>query len=568
MSTGTSAAPSHSAPIATDLGYPVVTSDDVIPGIAADLLHTFYGKNPAMDARISQILEEEQGFFAPLRDGVTPTFLLGFPAQGKTTSFKQAARWVADKLGLDLLIDPPDSMLAELTDKHLVFMTFEMSGEMTNTGTVGLPTVRKEEVNGQTIEYTAYIPERRLFMASMCPGYSVVCYDDALNAAPHIQNVLLSLMLEKRFRQVDLGRHTYVGLTGNLGAMDNTHTSAMSSALMTRGKAYVVEDRLDRWVERTQKQFNSAVGDGGVSKFLELNPDLFHKPARGKSRFQPYPAPRTWSKFSAVMENIALGLKSKFEAGTMTDAFFDKQMMRVFHEAGSLVGQEAAGKFRAWSRAMQSEALPLAMKAIDEGRFDEGMTQRFLGKMAQPASLEAVEFAHQYAISVAEHAAARVAKVLPATQDGQTPEVSAEVRTVYQRMTRALLSAPVALSPHNVNMAVDHFMVRMASMDGRVITKDQMAVKPYFTPAQYGHMKAIYAAFKQEGAEQMRPRGSDKPENWLQSIVAPSLTGTQMVSSIMGNNEKLFNQVADMSQRAEASQEESESVDQAPTPGA
>lgn len=505
--------------IKTDL--PQIPLEVMIESIKLDMLQKFLGRHPHLDPKIEAMIAEiNDGVFFKQRK-IKSTMLMGFPGHGKTTAFKVAAQQIADGLGMRFLLNPPES--EKIGPNDFLFSSVEMSGEVSLSGVVGLPVVRKTDDDG--LAYTGHAPNLRLAMSQEA-GLSVVLFDDALNAAPPIQNILLAFAEEGRFRGLDLGEHTYVGLTGNLGAADGTYTSKPSAALRTRLKVCYVEDSVDNWIARSQMTHTSPAGDGGISAFLKHNPDLFHVPSpRGDAA---YPCPRSWDSVASVGERVGATLHQiRLKNGSVSEATLERQLRQLHAESSAFIGPEAATRLRAWVRSMQDDAMPLAMEFIERGEFSPNQAQIFERRYGQGKSPEQMEFGLQYAYSLADLAASKVADSLP--KEGPAL-VSKEAALVYERFAKGLLETSPPLSDTLVASTLAHFVMRLSALDARLASRSKtVSARPLFLePDQKAHQIAIAKPM----AASARGRSEVMPgTTFYKAVIVPELSGAVAVST-------------------------------------
>lgn len=525
----------------TDL--PEMPLERVADGIILDMLHKFRGGSPERDKKIeAAIAERNDGVFVPRRF-VKGTMLMGPGGQGKTTAFKVAAKWVADRLGMRLLVNPPDSVDVGAND--LLLVSSEMSGEVHNTGTTGLPMIRRLSIQAQEeiaaeqgtglpggapsshgVEYTSYAPDRRLVQAKSA-GAAIVLFDDALNASPNIQNILLSLAEEGRYRGLDLGSRTYVGLTGNLGALDGSNVHRASAPLRTRLKVLLVMDSVEQWTHRAQMSSKTVIGDGGISEFLRQNPELFYAPKpRG---YGSYPVSRTWDGFLAELEESALVLHSLRERGTLTDALLDKYLVRIRDSAVSFVGKEAADRFRSFVQANQTDAVPLARDLLKgRGEFTKQRAAEFAQRLGAGKTIEERNFASQFALALAEMSAAEVVGTLPKV--GELSGMPAGAVEAYNVFAKSLLDGCAPKIPDNiVARALSHLVVRLSAMDSRIAEVSPKATRPQFLSAeQKAHLQTLARACldTQRGKEQVMPG-----QSFYRVVVVPEISGMNNVQT-------------------------------------
>lgn len=550
--------------VKTDL--PQIPLEVMIETIKMDMLQKFYGRNPDLDSKIEAMIAEiNDGFFFKQRK-VKSTMLMGFPGHGKTTAFKVAAQQIAEGLGMRFLLNPAED--EKVGPNDFLFNSVEMSGEVSLSGVVGLPLVRKAETEGD-VSYTGHAPTLRLALCKEA-GLSVVLFDDALNASPSIQNILLAFAEEGRFRGLDLGEHTYVGLTGNLGAADGTYTSKPSAALRTRLKVCYVEDDVDNWVARSQIKHKSVAGDGGVSAFLKQNPDLFHAPnPRGDAA---YPCPRSWEAVASVGERIGATLHHiRLKHGAVSEQVLDHQLRMMHTEVSAFVGPEAATKLRAWVRSMQNDAMPLAQIFLEKGSFTKEQAAIFEQRYGQGKSAEQMEFGLQYAYALAELAAAKAVDSLP--KEGSTPPVTADAQEAYDRFAKGLLEVKPWLSDTIVASALAHFVTRLSVLDERLAARGKsVTARPMFmTPEQKQHLLAIAKpmAVTERGRSEVM-----KGTSFYKAVIVPEISGVvsivtdAMDASLASLDEEGLTKVAATSSRKSKARPQAEEPghDDAPAP--
>ena len=221
--------------IAKNLDLVEIDTEIAINEIKLDILRTFYTENPANDFEKERnekvkkaYLEWTGSDYEHDNMKILSILLLGSPGQGKTTAFKEAAKQVAAGLNLTYVENPSDDF--KITRDCFMFVSQEFSAENSKVDLGGIPS--KVEEDG--IEYMTKLVNKRLAKAKSAGG-SLLLLDDFPNASANIQNIGLSVTDEKRFQGLNLDG-VYIGLTGNLGAVDGTHTAQLSTALRGRCK--------------------------------------------------------------------------------------------------------------------------------------------------------------------------------------------------------------------------------------------------------------------------------------------------------------------------------------------
>ncbi len=426
-------------PIFTETGYPAINTDDAIDLIVRDMLHCFHGRSDGLDSRIEKVYQEEYGvpFMSPSK--VLPSYLHGSPGHGKTTTFKEAAKRIAKLLSMDLQINPGDTYTPGVND--LVFVSMELSGQVSAVDFGGIPTKMEEiDEDGNKYPYMTKLPSKRLAMLAHAPA-AMLLLDDFANASPAIQNVALSVLDEGRFQGLDLG-NTLVGVTGNLGSLDRTHTSRSSSALDTRCRNFYVEDEMPKFIDRIERMFKDNLGDCGLVGFMRSNEDSFAvKPAEKG----PYPCPRSWTNFAHDLRSFVY-VNSKKMGGNKETVMLS--VSKLITLASSIVGQEHGEKFGAYYKALMSGAEPLAKEYMDEGKITKDSEKLFLERYEQGHSAANQDFGTQFAIALANHTVRKI---------NEDPEKNLE------EAVKNYSSGLFRLANNVVALSATHFINRLAN---------------------------------------------------------------------------------------------------------
>jgi len=425
--------------------FATASTEDVIHNIYSDMLLCFYdtsGKDVELNKKLGDAWSKENGgveFLPSLAEqGTTAIYLHGGPGQGKTTSFKVAAKMVGEATGLNVLINP--GLEEEITKDNLLFISHELSGINSAIDFGGIPS--KKNVNGS--EYMGKLPNYHFATLSHAKA-SVLLLDDFANASPAIQNVALSISEEGRFQELNLG-HTYVGITGNMGASDGTHSSKLSRALLSRCRNYQVEDTIDAFCDRLIKKYSDPLSDAGLLGFLRNNEDLFNPEFNNKDRGS-FPCSRTWDKLAMELRKFIHINKSKYASETGgLGATSDLQ-----REATSLVGHVAAKKLSAYYNGLLSNAIPLAEEILKDGEFKSASAKLFKSKVSDGFSSEAQEFTYQFSSALADATSAMLSK----TKDEKE---QARIITNYSNGL-----ALVTSNPSSIMFSISHFMGRLTA---------------------------------------------------------------------------------------------------------
>lgn len=317
-------------------------------------------------------------------------FLMGPPGQGKTTTFKVAGAEVAEALGLNFIINPDDNY--KPSENDFLFVSLECSGENSAITFGGMPAkVEETGPNGEKIVYMTKVPSKRMAVLSHVAG-GVLLLDDFSNAAPNVQNVALSLTDEKRFQGLSF-KHTLIGLTGNLGSVDGTHTTKNSSALSSRVKLVMVKDELKNFIARTQNKFkNDDIGDAGVNAFLNRNPECFAEMPDTK-KGGGFPCPRTWDHFMSETRSFIQrsGGRGKGERVALE---------KIKDYAKIILGSETGLKVASYYHSLVQGADPVAQQAIVFNKFDK---KGFEEKYGTGKSAPQQDFGYQLAVAASDY---------------------------------------------------------------------------------------------------------------------------------------------------------------------
>lgn len=374
------------------------TTDQIVERLVLDMLQCFHtaGARPALDDKIESSWWQCRGVqFLPR--SVTPTYLRGYPGQGKTTSYRVAAEQVARMLGMAFVVNPEDSYVP--TGHELLLIVQELSGQVSSVDFGGIPNVQEFEApNGQAQPFMTKLSNKRL-VSLQHAGAAVLLLDDFPNASPNIQNVALSILTENRFQGLDLG-NTLVGATGNLGTTDGTHISATSNAIVTRVANFLVVDTVDHWVDRTRNEFSDQVGDCGISGFLKRYPDLFHVPKRSRDGV-PYPCPRSWSLFLPKLREVLFSYQQLAARDAAAPFPFDE----LEFEAAGFLGLEVANKLASYFLSNMQLSDPLARELVANGGWSTDALARFKREYSQGYAASSQQFGYQFMTALADYAA-------------------------------------------------------------------------------------------------------------------------------------------------------------------
>lgn len=443
--------------IAKTMGLQEMTTDHAIDLAKHDILLSLYrskdnlsAEDKVINKNIEKTYKDWYGHdfeYDPTHKNLS-MFLMGPPGQGKTTSFKVAASEVCEALGLNFVMNPDDAYVAGKND--FVFVSLECSGENSTITFGGLPAkITEKGPNGDDITYMTKIANKRMALLSQVAG-GLLLLDDFSNAAPNVQNVALSLTDEKRFQGLNLD-HTYVGLTGNLGALDGTHTSKISSALGGRCIMFFTRDSVENFQARAHKKHKDDIGDAGVIPFLQRNPELFAEMPDGKKN-GGYPSPRTWDHFIGECRSFVRRYGGRGRGEKQAHEY-------IKNYASIILGAEVGQRFSAYHYSLVQGADPIAQKAVLHGKFDkEEINAKYGGGKSSPQQ----DFGYQLAVASADY----TVQLIKNAKGGTMEEKLKEPITRFGKVV-------LMLNPSEFAYAIDYFKQKLAvQIDEFCINKD------------------------------------------------------------------------------------------------
>lgn len=392
--------------IPANQGLMQIDTHEAMEEIAIAILRSAYHytspENPTLSADQLALNEKIKKSYSEFTNGATwvddqrkvlSTLLLGAPGQGKTTAFKQAAKKVAKSLGLRYLENPKDE--TNVTKNDFVFTSLEFSAENSKMELGGIPA--KSTIHGR--EVMTRLKQWRLESLSVA-GAGLLLLDDFPNASPNIQNLGLSLTDEKRYQGLNLS-NVYIGLTGNMGALDGTHTTRLSTALRGRCEIYYTQDKVANFIQRGKAEYADELGDVGVLSFLGRFEQKFS--ALPQSRESGgFVSPRTWENFIIEARRIVQDNGGR-GAGEL------KGLGRIMRKAGSLLGLEVGSDFGTFLHSMMTSAEPLARDIIVNGVTDQARLEK---AYKDGFSADSQQFGYQFSVALADYASIAIAKIV------------------------------------------------------------------------------------------------------------------------------------------------------------
>ena len=324
-----------------------------------------------------------------------PLFLSGPPGQGKTASYLSAAKIVCAALEFNLVEHVSDSYIPKLNDFLMVIQ--ECAGANSDVTFGGLP--KSEEIilpSGEKRSVLKSVLNYRFTVFDLTAG-GIFLLDDAANAPAVIQNILLPIAQFGSFRGLKINNALF-GFTGNLGALDGTHTSEQSSALTTRVFPIFTTDTLTDFLSRTHDNYNDMLGTVGYTSYLSMKGERNFAALPRMGAKSGFKCSRTHEDFikqirSFVYRNGGLGNEEK--------ALSDIQAAAV-GSFGEKEGTEIYSYYDSYTRG----AAPLARKFIIEKQSDK--KEEFDAKYKGGSDPSSMSFAYQFASACTDYAVAQI----------------------------------------------------------------------------------------------------------------------------------------------------------------
>lgn len=387
--------------------------------VLEELCQSHYGsRDDALNKKIEALWFKLRG--TPMMERSTTAMAFrGFPGQGKTTAYHVACDHFAKACGLNFVVDPSDDDIKELLNTNtlkdsFLFIKHEMAGEMSNASFGGIPS--KETVDG--MDYMTKLPPLKLAVLKDASA-GMLLLDDFNNAGASVQNIALSLLEEKRYQSLKLG-NIYVGLTGNLGALDGTNVAGMSAANATRVQSYEVSDSPEAWAARSQARYNDEVGEALLSSFFSKFGDangsghqLFHKPSSKKDG-SPYPCSREWTKALQYMRQYYFEARHHI-AGGNDASFLLKDLERT---AAGHLGMEAGTALKSFYYNVFNGAMPMAIAQMESGSMPDILKEKLISANTNNSNTsDGAYLANQYISALSDEAVFKLSAAIKADED-------------------------------------------------------------------------------------------------------------------------------------------------------
>jgi hypothetical protein len=414
--------------IAQKLQLPLAQTDDLVQSVANDILRSmwrypeFKKGADGLDEEIP-LSEEDKAFNVRINnvhkqwnDGIEfPQFrrhkirgvgLAGPPGHGKTSTIEAAAKRVARAMNMRYL--SPDRLesvpLSEIDGNTFAFVSEETAGLVSAMEMFGMPaegrTTGVKDEEGNDVRFLARLfslPLQKLMRA----GGGVLLFDDFSNAIKQIQDTGLSLMDRRRNGELVLTK-TYFAATGNLGGLDDTNATRMSSALRGRMRTYLTHDTVDNFLARNLADplLQDSLGDVFVRAFFKRTKDKHFSRIPAKGEQGGYPSPRTWRD---AIDDLRDCLHR--HGGRSIDAI-EAARYEINSILQASVGLVTAQAFNAFLESVLVGAEPLAAQLISTGEIDQAAK----AKHFSPEGFSSNDqfFAHQFVVALADHTVNRI----------------------------------------------------------------------------------------------------------------------------------------------------------------
>lgn len=381
-----------------------------------------------MNQKIEALYKQKTGMDWHIDNFKTTYYILmGMPGHGKTTAFREASKKIAKELGMRYEENPAIGTVIDINT--FVFSVVDLAGEVSKMNVSGLPAKESDGKN----TYMTSLPPYRIAMLQRAGG-AVLLLDDLTNASEFIQNIALPLTNEGIFNEVNV-KNVYVGATCNLGALDGTNTSSMSSALRNRMKPLYVQDTLSDFTKRIRETFNDGLGDAYVSDFFALYPQLFVPVLPKKDQMGGYTTPRSATNF------VVEARKHIYDHGGRGVGEAESECLeKIKDDAESMLGIEVGSTYYNYFNTVMSDADPLAKKLMMNGEYDFSNKSDFHKFYGDGYNVEGKSFFHKYKSALINYAILAVRKKI-------------KIDVIFER----LIEACMALTTNDLGNLLDYF---------------------------------------------------------------------------------------------------------------
>lgn len=385
---------------------------------------------------------------------MTYFMLIGPPGHGKSTVFRQSAKMVSSALGLVYKENPT---VNEIVDMNcFVLYVNNLAGEVSKTGTAGLPAKVKDE---QGNEYTGLLPSYAMSSLTKAAA-GMLLLDDIANASSFIQNIALPLTNENSFNELKLD-NIYVGMTSNLGALDGTNIAKVSSALRNRVKAAFTMDIVDDFIYRVRnnEEFNDEIGDFFVSDYLENYKD---DQMKLKEIFYSLPSNSELGGFSNPRSLEALIREMRrltYDHNGFNDE--NKKLIRLISQ--SLMGNSAGEDFYQYIESVYTDVVPMIDGFFNKNKFNmEKFNEKTENIFDTETSLFQYKFRKYLEKKIRSEATFISVMTNSKLKEKRTEELTDKIATMFVNVTQSIREVLAANLRENIFVGIEGFSEKHA----------------------------------------------------------------------------------------------------------
>lgn len=432
--------------LAKSVQLPRMVTKDVIKRLKFDILLSMYRYEPEtewdheVNKKVAGVYKKySNSEFKPeihMKNKNISLFLMGPPGQGKTSSYQVAAKEVCNDLGFRFIPEVTDNYIPKKED--FVMVVQECAGENSAITFGGVPKAEEVEINGKKMSVLKKAVNYRFTVFEQCAG-GVLLFDDAANAATVIQNVLLPIAQFHTFQGLAI-KNACVGFTGNLGSLDGTYTSELSSALRTRVRPMFVTDTVKDFVLRGYHQYNDELGDLGFSNFLLRDEKKFSVLPDPSSK-TGFACPRSWDN---AIQQCRSAVEFNGGRGVGEEAALPEIHSIVTSCLGPEIGHELVSYFNSFMRGADPLAREfLKIESTDKKGLEEGI-KKLQAKYKNGTSAEDLSFGYQFATACGDYATNAITS-------------ANDPKKALEEVTRRFGNAVFNLGDSELSYAVEHF---------------------------------------------------------------------------------------------------------------
>ena len=402
---------------------PQYSTKKVIEMLKHDMLIALWRKNPddvtgmneeakrekalfarQLNSKVAQLYEEKTGNkFKPeehAKNKPLSLMLMGPPGQGKTAAYIVAAKAVCEDLGLNFVEHVTDDYVPRQED--FIFVSQECAGENSAITFGGIPRAEETIRPDGTKDVSLKKALNHRFKVFNDVAGGVLLFDDVANAAQPIQNVLLPVAQFHTFQGLAI-KNACIGFTGNLGALDGTYTTELSSALRTRVIPLYVTDSPKDFIGRGYAYYNDSLGDLGFLNFI----------ARNEKKFSALPEPGAKSGFacSRSWDNAIQAARSAVSRHGGRGKGEEDALFEIHAIVSACLGPELGHELISYFNSFLKGADPLAKAFIKdkEDRLQDNI-KKLNEKYGGGTKSDDISFGYQFATACGDYAVNAIAE--------------------------------------------------------------------------------------------------------------------------------------------------------------